>query len=1218
MKSSSGGIVGPAPSRLQETGLHCSRGKPRAESDVVFFPLFASSAVFTPLVLAKQNNEKHTNLVNHQNVLASFLPVWSTSTARDGLPSFPVNTTLNLGPEMSTEHQSIYTPRVALSSTHNEQNRKLMDSTTPSFFTDPSSLSDLKGQSPGPLRSEDSCRVVNAFYSPASFFTLPMLPSSQKNFIQQQPTNFHHSYFSSTQNLPLSRLLSGANKSESCNVLSHFSPVIPQPTAAIVSFAESLFFSLQINDTTSNCCFPPLLQEQGVAVEKTVNISPKKRKEWSQSRWRSKSPNVKGETTHRREKAGFSTSFSSGVTSETDALVPQKKNSSFYVVDMLPKDNRRPLSTTGACRKTIATSGGSKDGHCRSVAEMVACHLVLSSESHTADDYLLESSPTESTFSLSPPCTLLSSDFATSTKITATHSDSYSSYSSSSPIMRPPPPSVSEMNGSENSCSATSHCMICIGGTSHSEERERKASRSPLERCGSTSNFGTSKKVATKSSCSSTCDRPFVLSIQNDNENSQHIPRLFSQPFRPPPPLRAIPLPFSSLSCSISEPRAKPPHAAAAISDREGTFYKNPIGSSDTHFVETENSSLKPLESTREADVVLNVSDCESNISRSPHAHSSTTPTKNQHSSLIPKNFTLEQRHRAHQEVRWDEPHLHYPRVKLPDKDLNLGFTEELRRRLEQRRKQIAYGKSTCGYRHYRLVIEKIGDREFHNPMHPVTPRPDFNSSKRTFDKVLNTWRRQLHKWDEWHAKAHKKRQETSGKGWENAKNEANKSSESYSPIKRRLTSHTEEEAIVHEVCLEHKRIKGKSAQKNCSTTPLPYQQEGSESTSSSRSHSCSSLGSSSSAFTSEGQQVFGLLHTATLKELGLCISPDEANNPPPLSQSTPHLLSPSTTLLPDTPFTTVTLHDAPCSSSPLMGRECGSPLHSLANDGRAANGSPSSSVASTRLLNGVSNRSFRGTSESCSHPSTAVPFIPHTIISIAEDASSDVRLPSESAWCANSHKARKGSLSTVKNTERGDGKSTIDDRHKKVEEHNMKAVSFLPDLHRNESEEQMELTLSPIVGTGWSEWCRNNSFASAVPMSRPTSTTSLFSPPSWPSNTHELIGIPTLDSSRNTASEQFMLLDEGFYDGWSEASLTILNPNSQMDSGANRSARSIPSPSGSNQSHAHPYYSMYTSAASTGLRRTSSFSSTFLGLLSPYSFLVSPQDGGAPSSRNR
>lgn len=68
-------------------------------------------------------------------------------------------------------------------------------------------------------------------------------------------------------------------------------------------------------------------------------------------------------------------------------------------------------------------------------------------------------------------------------------------------------------------------------------------------------------------------------------------------------------------------------------------------------------------------------------------------------------------------------------------------------RRMQQREKQIGYGKATVGYRIYLRCVppeERLSD----NPSHPVTPRLEEPVSKREWDAALRHWRRALHRWD--------------------------------------------------------------------------------------------------------------------------------------------------------------------------------------------------------------------------------------------------------------------------------------------------------------------------------------------------------------------------------------------------------------------------------------------------------------------------------------
>lgn len=67
--------------------------------------------------------------------------------------------------------------------------------------------------------------------------------------------------------------------------------------------------------------------------------------------------------------------------------------------------------------------------------------------------------------------------------------------------------------------------------------------------------------------------------------------------------------------------------------------------------------------------------------------------------------------------------------------------------KIQQRLKQIGFGKSTKGYETYStLVIKHL--REIDNEDHPVTPRANQKCSKRSWDGQLKKWRRLLHRWD--------------------------------------------------------------------------------------------------------------------------------------------------------------------------------------------------------------------------------------------------------------------------------------------------------------------------------------------------------------------------------------------------------------------------------------------------------------------------------------
>ncbi|GET89289.1 hypothetical protein, conserved [Leishmania tarentolae] len=136
-----------------------------------------------------------------------------------------------------------------------------------------------------------------------------------------------------------------------------------------------------------------------------------------------------------------------------------------------------------------------------------------------------------------------------------------------------------------------------------------------------------------------------------------------------------------------------------------------------------------------------------SNAADAHSQHSGTPPPAI--SQPLDKNFTEAQRLAVLEEVQ-QELYLNYTAVPVPNNMINAGDTEERRRRLDQRRKQIIYGKETEGYLKYTSMIPRPCDREYHNPLHAITPRPEYDCSKRQFDRVLNAWRRQLHQWDDY------------------------------------------------------------------------------------------------------------------------------------------------------------------------------------------------------------------------------------------------------------------------------------------------------------------------------------------------------------------------------------------------------------------------------------------------------------------------------------
>lgn len=108
----------------------------------------------------------------------------------------------------------------------------------------------------------------------------------------------------------------------------------------------------------------------------------------------------------------------------------------------------------------------------------------------------------------------------------------------------------------------------------------------------------------------------------------------------------------------------------------------------------------------------------------------------------------------------WEQPlfdspqfreHVHSPQESPMDSPRGShGFNQEWEtdpHRLDQRRKQIAFGKNTVGYIRYTTAVPKYS-RDPDNPMHPSTPDVRRKMSKRRWDATVSSWRRQLHEWD--------------------------------------------------------------------------------------------------------------------------------------------------------------------------------------------------------------------------------------------------------------------------------------------------------------------------------------------------------------------------------------------------------------------------------------------------------------------------------------
>eukprot|EP01138_Halocafeteria_seosinensis_P009592 gb/GECG01009802.1/.p1 GENE.gb/GECG01009802.1/~~gb/GECG01009802.1/.p1 ORF type:complete len:282 (+),score=31.78 gb/GECG01009802.1/:1-846(+) len=64
--------------------------------------------------------------------------------------------------------------------------------------------------------------------------------------------------------------------------------------------------------------------------------------------------------------------------------------------------------------------------------------------------------------------------------------------------------------------------------------------------------------------------------------------------------------------------------------------------------------------------------------------------------------------------------------------------------RIQQRQRQIDFGKNTAGYDRYIKLVPKHKRK----PTDPQTPNPTRKYSKRMWDSMVRTWRKRLHQWD--------------------------------------------------------------------------------------------------------------------------------------------------------------------------------------------------------------------------------------------------------------------------------------------------------------------------------------------------------------------------------------------------------------------------------------------------------------------------------------
>jgi len=68
-------------------------------------------------------------------------------------------------------------------------------------------------------------------------------------------------------------------------------------------------------------------------------------------------------------------------------------------------------------------------------------------------------------------------------------------------------------------------------------------------------------------------------------------------------------------------------------------------------------------------------------------------------------------------------------------------------RRIEQRKRQIAYGKNTIGYQNYIKVVPKH-KRKVRSMETPMTPNPEEVMPNRRWNGLVRAWRKALHNYD--------------------------------------------------------------------------------------------------------------------------------------------------------------------------------------------------------------------------------------------------------------------------------------------------------------------------------------------------------------------------------------------------------------------------------------------------------------------------------------
>lgn len=159
-----------------------------------------------------------------------------------------------------------------------------------------------------------------------------------------------------------------------------------------------------------------------------------------------------------------------------------------------------------------------------------------------------------------------------------------------------------------------------------------------------------------------------------------------------------------------------------------------------------------------------------SNTHRNSSYRSTENPLPSKNNNLVPEakiepekpekpssKIVFAQTYRDAYDPGEKEENLDFEEVKLREQSLLAEpqtFQERVKkgietdpRRLEQRQKQIDFGKNTPGYAAYIKAVPRK-ERLHDDDRHPTTPKKHQECSKRSFDGQIKKWRRLLHVWD--------------------------------------------------------------------------------------------------------------------------------------------------------------------------------------------------------------------------------------------------------------------------------------------------------------------------------------------------------------------------------------------------------------------------------------------------------------------------------------